>query len=47
MFRVWRKTYNGFEEIEAKNPQEAIKATIAFDESTGDFTTYTYEVEVE
>ena len=50
MFRVWRKTYNGkyngFEEIEAKNPQEAIKATIAFDESTGDFTTYTYEVEV-
>lgn len=49
LFRVWRKTvngkYNGFEEIEATTPQEAIKVVQDFDWETGDVTMYSYEVD--
>ena len=49
MFRIWRKTvngkYNGFEEVTANTPQEAIKEVQEFDYQTGDMTTYTYEVD--
>lgn len=49
MYRVWRKNYygkyNGFDEVEAMSPQDAIKAVQDFDYSTGDTTSYTYEVE--
>ena len=37
--------YNGFEEVTANTPQEAIKEVQAFDYQTGDITTYTYEVD--
>ena len=37
--------YNGFEEIAANTPQEAIKEVQEFDYQTGDMTTYTYEVD--
>lgn len=49
IFRVWRKNinhkYNGFEEVVANTPQEAIKEVEDFDYQTGDMTTYTYEVD--
>lgn len=49
LFRVWRKTmnnkYNGFEEVAATTPQEAIKEVKEFDYQTGDVTSYTYEVD--
>ena len=49
MYRVWRKNmshkYNGFEEVTANTPQEAIKEVAEFDYQTGDMTTYTYEVD--
>ena len=49
MFRIWRKNvngkYNGFEEVAASTPQEAIKDVQEFDYQTGDTSTYTYEVQ--
>ena len=49
MYRVWRKNYygkyNGFDEVEAMSPQDAIKSVQDFDYDTGDMTSYTYEVE--
>lgn len=46
-YRIWRiqcGNYNGFDEVEAESPKDAVSLVCSRDYEDGDTTDYTYEV---